>query len=153
MNQGRDFLSSLGQHMRREVVCAKVRFQHTQHPPIPVFCRLTRAEKTLRAMIRWLARGLYLKSIVVLQNTVRNYARLRRSCTDVQTGAPLHSQIVRVQFQRDIRNRALDAFSGGLFSNFSPLRSDEDERTFFSPQLLDEEDWDTWDPDSPSTVD
>ena len=103
-------------------------------------------------MVRWLIWDVFLSSIESLRNAVRNYARPRSLCTDVQTGTPLPSHIVAAHGHRDIRCRALDVFAPGSYA-LSPLRGGEDERTLFSPQLFNEEDWESWDPDFPSTVD
>ena len=165
MSSIRDIIPVIGQQMREEVVYTKwqwliqkVRFQHTQHPPIPHFCTLPRAERTIRTMIRWLVRAVYLESIERLKNAVCNYIQIRRLSSDVQTGQPLPSQLVAAHGMRNIRCQALDAFSPGSYA-LSPLRDDEDERVLFRPPSpddlpeLEEADWDTWDPDSPSTID
>ena len=89
---------------------------------------------------------------------MRNYASVRRICNDAQTGIPLPPQSVAAHGHRDIRCRALDSFAPGSYA-WSPIRGDEDERVLFAhdepddlPEL-EEADWDTWDPDSPSRVD
>ena len=133
MSHSRDILPIVSQVMRSEVVQAKwqwlfqkVRFQGTQHPPIPKFCTLSRAEKTVRTLVRWLIRTNFIESIESLKAAVRNYARLRRICTDAQTGVPLPSQSVAAHGRRDIRCRALDSFAPGSYA-WSPIRGDEDE--------------------------
>ena len=158
MNNSRDILPVLGQLLRIEVVQAKwqwiiqkVRFQNTQHPPIPTFCTLSRAERTVRTLVPWLIRANFINSVESLQAAVRNYARLRRICKDAQTGIPLPSQPVAAHGRRNVRCQALDAFAPGSYA-LSPIREGEDERILFSPAVVDEEDWESWDPDSPSTV-
>ena len=162
MSNSRDILPALGQHLRESVVWAKwlwmiqkVRFRDTQHPPIPTFCTLSRGEKTFRTLVRWLIRNVFLTSIESLRNAVRDYACLRSLCTDVQTGIPLPSQSVAAHGHRDIRCRALDAFALGFYA-LSPVRNGEDERILCeppSPELLDDADWESWDPNSPAAVD